>query len=275
MIAFGGSSRQSLVVLRQQLDKSLAQLLANDCTAISDDLFNALAVLDSSASLRRALTDPARDGESKSALIEDLFSASLGAPAVALLRFASTLRWSSPSQLSDAIEQVAVEVEATAANLTNQLDQVQSDLFAFSKILLDSPELRRAFNASDDSPAHKQDLLVDLFAKVYVNSSVRLLSQLLRGFRGRNIESTLAAYTHAITARLNRVNVHVKSAIALSDSQRSKLSAALTKQIGKPIHLNMEIDPSVVGGVSVRFADEVIDGTIVNRLAEARDAVVG
>ena len=96
----------------------------------------------------------------------------------------------------------------------------------------------------------------------------------MTGIRGRNIERTLDAYTHAISARRDRVNALVRSAIALTDSQRTFLAETLAKKIGQPVHLNIEIDPSVVGGVSIRFADEIIDGTISNRLAEASRALV-
>jgi F-type H+-transporting ATPase subunit delta len=70
------------------------------------------------------------------------------------------------------------------------------------------------------------------------------------------------------------VVAHVKSAIALSADQQMKLVAALTKQMGKDVHVNIEIDPKVLGGISIRYADDVIDGTMVNRLAEAGRALV-
>jgi F-type H+-transporting ATPase subunit delta len=66
----------------------------------------------------------------------------------------------------------------------------------------------------------------------------------------------------------------VKTAIALTDSQTSSLIAALTKQMGREVHVNIEIDPKVLGGISIRYADDVIDGTVVNRLAEASRALV-
>ena len=97
----------------------------------------------------------------------------------------------------------------------------------------------------------------------------------MAGLSGRSIEQALSAYAHGVAARRDRVTAHVRTAIALSDGQRTKLVDALTKQIGQPVHINVEIDPSVIGGVAIRFADEVIDGTIVNRLAEASRALVG
>jgi F-type H+-transporting ATPase subunit delta len=44
--------------------------------------------------------------------------------------------------------------------------------------------------------------------------------------------------------------------------------------MGRDVHINLEIDPKVLGGISIRYADDVIDGTIVNRLAEAGRALV-
>ena len=49
----------------------------------------------------------------------------------------------------------------------------------------------------------------------------------------------------------------------------------MNKQLmGGEVHINLEIDPKVLGGISIRYADDVIDGTIVNRLAEAGRALV-
>ncbi len=77
-----------------------------------------------------------------------------------------------------------------------------------------------------------------------------------------------------LSTRKDRLVAHVKSAVELSDAQLNKLNAALSKQMGRDVHINLEIDPKVLGGISIRYADDVIDGTIVNRLAEAGRALV-
>ena len=92
--------------------------------------------------------------------------------------------------------------------------------------------------------------------------------------RGRSIDSTLTTYSHYVSTRRDRLVAHVKSAVVLSDVQRIKLVAALTKQMGKEVHVNIEIDPKVLGGISIRYADDVIDGTIFNRLVQAGRALV-
>jgi F-type H+-transporting ATPase subunit delta len=273
MIVLGGSSRQALLALRGALDEQLKGASSAECTALSADLFKALGAVGSSVGLRRALTDPARDHASKTALINDLFGSQIGAKAVSLLVSAASFRWSSSSEIADAIEQIAVEAEATAANSENSLDRVEEELFLFSRLIVTSNELRLALNDRADSTDRKVALIDSIFAAKAAPSTVRLLQALVGGTRGRSIEAALSAFAHAVSARRNRLVAVVRSVIALTPAQSEKLAASLTKQVGQPVHINTEIDPSVLGGIEVRFADEIIDGTISNRLAEASRAL--
>ena len=107
------------------------------------------------------------------------------------------------------------------------------------------------------------------------DSTVRLVSQLVNTWRGRSIESAFADYAHALAARRNRVIALIRVAAPMSSQQQERLSTALNKQVGQPVRINIEIDPSVIGGVSIKFADDLVDGTVSNRLAGAARAVVG
>jgi F-type H+-transporting ATPase subunit delta len=263
----GGSSRQSLLSMRAALDSKLKDLSHPAAIEFAADLFTVLTVLSSSVGVRRALTDNSRDASSKAELISNLFGKNIGAPAQALIANAASLRWSSPAELADAIEQLAVEAEASAAEKNNELEKLEDQLFDFTRVLIANPDLRQALNTSADSDAGKVALLEAVVKSKYANSTINLLRRVVVLRRGRSIDSTLTTYSHYVSTRKDRLVAHIKSAIALSDAQRSKLVAALTKQMGKEVHVNIEIDPKVLGGISIRYADEVIDGTMVNRLA--------
>ena len=270
----GGSSRQSLLSMRAALDSKLKDLSHPAAIEFAADLFTVLTVLSSSVGVRRALTDNSRDASSKAELISNLFGKNIGAPTQALIANAASLRWSSPAELADAIEQLAVEAEASAAEKNNELEKLEDQLFDFTRVLIANPDLRQALNTSADSDAGKVALLEAVVKSKYANSTINLLRRVVVLRRGRSIDSTLTTYSHYVSTRKDRLVAHIKSAIALSDAQRSKLVAALTKQMGKEIHVNIEIDPKVLGGISIRYADDVIDGTVFNRLAEAGRALV-
>ena len=273
MAALGGASRQSLIAARKSLDELLKGLSAADASALSAHLFTVVTTLDSSTPLRRALTDNSRDANSKAELAKDLFGKSTSDLAIKLLINLTALRWSSPSNLGDVIEQLAVEAEASVANQNNELDRLEEEIFQFSRIVASDLELRQILNSAKYSGEGKRVLVAKLLASKVSPSTSRLLAALVSGMRGRSIERTIAFYASAAAARKMRVIAHVKSAVELSQGQKDKLASSLSGKIGQPVRLNVELDPKVLGGLSIRFADELIDATIVNRLADAGRAL--
>lgn len=268
----GGSSRQSLVAARVALDAAVKGVDAQAASQLSAELFFAADVLGSNISVRRALTDTSRDGAAKGALIKDLLASKVGTAAVGLLTELSALRWSGAKDLVQVIEQLAIEAEATAANISGDLDRVENEMFVISNTISNSSELRKAFKS--DADVAKAQLAADLL-KNASSSTTKLVSQMVNSWRGRSIESAFADYQWALAARRNRVIALVRIATPISQAQQDRLAAALNKQVGQPVRMNIEIDPAVLGGVSVKFADEMVDGSVSNRLAGAARALAG
>ena len=269
---FGGSSRKSLVTSRVSLDTAVKGADANSASALSSELFFVADVLSTNIAVRRALTDPSRDGTAKAAFISDLLGKKIGALALGLVTELSSLRWSSPKDLVLVLEQLAIEAEASAANIAGELDRVEDEIFTAATAFASSSELRKALTS--DATNAKATLVADIL-KGASGSTVKLVSQLVNAWRGRSIESAFADYQWALAARRNRVIALVRIASPISQAQQDRLGAALDKQVGQPVRMNIEIDPAVLGGVSVKFADEMVDGSVSNRLAGAARALAG
>ena len=268
----GGSSRQSLVAARASLDVAVKGADANSASTLSAELFFIADLLDTNIAVRRALTDTSRDAKSKDVFINELFGKQISSHGLAIMKEISVMRWSSAKDLVQVLEQLAIEAEASAANIANELDRVEDEIFTASRAIAGSTELRKAF--SSDAKEAKA-VLVSEILKGASGSTVKLVSQLVNSWRGRSVESAFADYAHSLAARRNRVIALVKVAAPMTSAQQDRLAAALNKQVGQPVRINIEIDAHVVGGVSVRFADELVDGTVSNRLAGAARALVG
>jgi F-type H+-transporting ATPase subunit delta len=268
----GGSSRQSLVTARTALDAAVKGVDASAASALSSELFFTSDLLGTNISIRRALTDPSRDSKAKATLIKDLLGAKVGAPTLALLTEITSLRWSGAKDLVQVIEQLAIEAEASAANISGELDRVENEMFIVSNTISNSSELRKAFKS--DARVAKAQLVAELL-KNASTSTTKLVSQMVNAWRGRSIESAFTDYQWALAARRNRVIALVRIAAPITQGQQERLAAALNKQVGQPVRMNIEIDPSVLGGVSVKFADEMVDGSVSNRLAGAARALAG
>jgi F-type H+-transporting ATPase subunit delta len=263
----GGSSRQSLQVARGALDVAVKGATGAAAASLSSELFVVASTLHGSLSLRRAITDPSRDASAKETLVKDLFK-SLSAPAIDLTAKVSSLRWSGSGDLVPVLEQLAIEAQASAANIDGVLDRVEDELFTAEQSVTASPELRKALITVGADNA-KVGIINDLFAKNASPYTVALLGQLVTTLRGRSIEVAFRDYKYALAARRNRVIALVRVAVELTNAQRDRLATSLTAQVGQPVRINIEVDPTVLGGVAIKFADELVDGTVVNRLASA------
>ena len=58
----------------------------------------------------------------------------------------------------------------------------------------------------------------------------------------------------------------------LDDAEEQRLAAKLSDIYGRQVTLKVDVDPSIIGGVSVRVGSDLYDGTILRRLNEARQA---
>jgi F-type H+-transporting ATPase subunit delta len=268
----GGSSRQSLLAARTALDAAVKGVDAQAASTLSSELFFIADVLGSNISVRRALTDPSRDAQAKGVFVKDLLASKVGAAAVGLTTELAALRWSGAKDLVQVIEQLAIEAEASAANISGELDRVEDEIFTAATAFASSSELRKALTS--DATNAKATLVADIL-KGASGSTVKLVSQMVKAWRGRSIESAFADYQWALAARRNRVIALVRIAAPITQAQLDRLTTSLTSKVGQPVRINIEIDPSVLGGVSVKFADEMVDGSVSNRLAGAARALAG
>ena len=273
-IHLGGSSRQSLVAARGKLDAAVKGATSSSASTLSSELFFAAEILAGNVPLRRAFVDISRDAAAKGELVKDLFGKSVGAAALSLLTEISTLRWSAGGDIVHVLEQLAIEAEGSAANIDGALDRVEDELFAVSRIIVENFELRKALVGSG-AQAAKAALMREVLAKSATPSTIKLSVALVTGLRGRSIEAAFADFLFGLANRRNRLIADVRVATALSADQKVRLAAAIEKQVGQPIRVNIQIDPTILGGVSVRFADELVDGSVSNRLAGAGRALAG
>jgi F-type H+-transporting ATPase subunit delta len=261
-----------LLAARTALDAAVKGVDAKAASTLSTELFFIADVLGSNISVRRALTDPSRDAQAKGVFVKDLLASKVGAAALGLTTELAALRWSGAKDLVQVIEQLAIEAEASAANIAGELDRVEDEIFTAATAFAGSSELRKA--VTSDAVNAKATLVAEIL-KGASSSTVKLVSQMVNAWRGRSIESAFADYQWALAARRNRVIALVRVAAPLTQTQLDRLTTSLTSKVGQPVRINIEIDPSVIGGVSVKFADEIVDGSVSNRLAGAARALVG
>jgi len=257
-----------------ELTKKLGELLDGgaDAARVGDDLFSVSMVLRSEAALRRVATDVSVDGEAKRALVRDLFSGKLDDASLQLVGDAVARRWTTTRDLADTLEHLSeVAIVRSAGGDTNRLED---ELFELSQLVSENTDLRNALSDPTRSVDDKVVLVASLLEGKALPATVTLAKQALAGTY-RTVGVALATYMQ-VAAQVHGERVAtVRVAHPLSDADRQRLADALSRQYDRQLHLNVVIDPEVIGGIKVEVGDDVIDGTVASRLDEARRKLAG
>jgi F-type H+-transporting ATPase subunit delta len=269
-----GASREALASARERFD-ALTDNTSVDAAKLAEELAAVTGLLDREVSLRRVLTDPAQAAEAKAELAARLLGSQVGGETVDLVSGMVRSRWSRSRDLVDALEELASTAELVAAQRAGALDDVEDELFRFSRIVSSSPELRSALTDRVATASAKAELLRSLLGGRAHPVTERLVVRLVTQPRGRSLEGGLEALSKLAAERRDRMVAVVTSAVPLSDQQKQRLGAALSALYGREMHLNLDVDPEVLGGIQVRIGDEVISGTIADRLEEVSRRMAG
>jgi F-type H+-transporting ATPase subunit delta len=264
-----GASRNSLAALRDQLPSD------GDLTELSEQLYAVVSLVTRQASLRRALSDPASAGATKVRVVDSLFGERLGEAALELVREAARVRWSQPRDFVDALEELAVDGALAAAENAGDLDDVEDELFRFERILDAEPDLRAALTNRNYPGDIKRELLHTLLDGKVNDVTFSLLERVVLEPRGRTIERSLRDLSKLAAQRRERLIAHVTTAVELTEDEERELAVALGNAFGHEVRLQVVVDESLLGGLTVRVADEIIDGSVARQLDEARRKLTG
>jgi F-type H+-transporting ATPase subunit delta len=267
-----GSSAESLSAVSSALDAALADGAGG--AAIGAGLFTTADVLRETPALRRAATDPTVPGQAKAALARDLFGEHLDPAAIEVVADAFARRWGAARDLADALAQVAVVALVKAADSDGDGDQLEEDLFQFSRVLADHPELRDALSDPGRSVADKQALVQTLLEGKATPCALELCRRAVTTTH-LTVASALDDFIEIASTTRGRLVARVWSARPLSDAHAERMAAGLGRLYGRQVHLNVIVEPEVLGGVRIDIGDDVIDGTVGGRLDDARRLLVG
>ncbi len=269
-----GASRASFAELSEQLSAENITS-ATVATRLGSELFSVVGLLDTEHALRRALSDPGKPAAEKGAIAASLLHGKVTERTEALAVAAAQAHWASSGDLPDALEQLATEAMVIAADADDGLDDLEDGLFRFDRVVAGAPGLRAAL-ADPSLPAEgKRELLRTLLNGKVTPVTLALISQMVEHPRGRTLTDGLEECADIAAQHRQQLIAVVRTAVELSASQQRRLTAALAQTYGHRIHLNVVIDPEVLGGISVQIGDELIDGTVTTRLAMVKRELAG
>ncbi|MDO3702226.1 F0F1 ATP synthase subunit delta [Micromonospora sp. C28SCA-DRY-2] len=267
------ASRESYKIAAERLDAYVRGAEPSAVATTADDILSVAALLRREPRLRRALSDPARSGEDRVALLTGILGGKVGADAIELLTALVSGRWSAPSELLDGTERLGVEALLAAADSAGELGEVEDELFRFGQVVSGSPELSNALS-DGMAPVKQRAALADqlLTGKTRPITGY-LVGVALAGFGGRSFTGALTRLVELAADRRDRQVAYVTVAAPLSEEEERRLGASLSAIYGREVSVKQTVNPEVLGGASVRVGSDLYDGTVLRRLNETRNAL--
>jgi F-type H+-transporting ATPase subunit delta len=267
------------------LATALAELEAKLPTAslqLAKELFGILGMVDSSAGLRRALTDPSRNGDEKSALVRQLVGGKVSADAAEIAGGLASSRWATARDIGDALETLAATVvisvaenkSAVSASGISGLEELENDLFSFNQAVASNHEVQRALSEPQASAAAKATLAERLVPGASEEAKV-LITQAVTQPRGIRPTRLVERFAELAAKRQQRWIATVSVTRPLTATQLARLQAGLNALYGRELKVNVNVDPALIGGIRVQVGDEVLDASVVTRLGELQRQLAG
>ena len=156
-----------------------------------------------------------------------------------------------------------------AAAAKNEEQKVQVDLGSAHKLLLDAMSALRHPRVP---PASKKKLLHDALGSKVGATTLKFLDLLVDKKRFDLMIMVSAVYAKLAADKRGAAKAHVRTAKPLSPDELKQLSSKLKNFSGKEIELDVKEDPELIGGVTVKIGDWVLDSSLRGQLRRLRES---
>lgn len=265
------ASRDAQAAVVARFDELSGSLSTGDLATLADELVAVDNLLLREPILSRHLAEATGETDAKKQMVQRVLGGKVGATTLDLLDTAVSVRWSKTSDLVGALAHVARLSLLAKAERESQADDVAEQLFRFGRILDSEPQLTTLLSDSSRPTADRVALLRGVLDRASGTNptAAALLTHTVELLHGERADEAVHELAELAVARRGELVAQVNAAADLSDGQRHRLTQILTRIYHNPVSVQLAVNPELLGGLSVAVGDEVIDGTLSSRLAEA------
>lgn len=238
-----------------------------DAWRIGNELFTITKVLDDSIQLERALTDPSRPVADKVAVLKELLGDNAHPMTMEIMTDLVSRRWSRARDIANAVEDFGVDAMMYYADATDATLQVSIELSELHSALLNLPVVRAKLYDYQATSEARVKLFREVFSGKTLNKvTMRLAEHATCNLRRRRYLETIQWLINKFSRHMGKSMVTVTTATPLKKEQIKRLVEVYSAKVGRQVHINSVVDPTVLGGMRIQVGDEVTDNTVVAQL---------
>jgi F-type H+-transporting ATPase subunit delta len=149
--------------------------------------------------------------------------------------------------------------------------EVRAELARLRAVFTDSREVSTALLTPMHPAAERKAALRAIAAREGVSPLVQnFLGFLVDQRRLIQFDSIVEAYDAFADQAEGMLTAEVKVASPIDDRRKDRLRRALSERTGREVKLQIEVDPSLIGGAIAKVGDLVFDGSLRTQLSQLR-----
>ncbi|MBS5919186.1 MAG: F0F1 ATP synthase subunit delta [Varibaculum cambriense] len=273
------SSRQALEQGKAVLARQTG-MTAQTCYDWADDLFVLSDLVQGSSRIALALTDPARSLEDRVRLLQTLAE---NLSEVALTTVEGALSAApSAQELPTVIETLGECAVQRGAQAEGKAIEIADEIFSLERFVRANQQVRSALSDRNREPKYRVRLLQELFgsslSRPATTLALRAVSAVSRDSKLEDSVSLTGNLRHMrrdLATAGDTVVATVQVATPLADAQAERLRDILSRRYQKNIHLQVSVEPSVLGGMKVRVGSQIFDGSLATIIQETKQKLAG
>ena len=154
------------------------------------------------------------------------------------------------------------------------IDAVKADLEKFEAMLADSIDLKRLVRSPVFSAGEQSRALAAVLDKAEISGvAARFLKVLTANRRLFAVADVIRAFRALVARFKGEATADVTVAEKLSDKNLDALKTALKSVTGKDVALNVNVDPSIIGGLVVKLGSRMVDSSLRTKLNSIKHAM--
>lgn len=149
----------------------------------------------------------------------------------------------------------------------NLLEEVKVDMELIHLTSVQNRDFRSMLNSPLISPGKKKTILEAIFkGKFGTEFTKRLVEIMIRKGRERYVDNAAKAFLQLYDLEKHIQRGKLISAMELSDTQIAAIKKEVEKETGDDFEMDVEVDPTLIGGFVLRIGDRIFDGSIASSL---------
>lgn len=173
------------------------------------------------------------------------------------------------------VARIASRYAKTLIDLSIQqknLDRILEDVESFNSITKESKDFYNFLKTPIIHKDKKQKIIKGLFEKSYDDLTMKFLLLLVAKQREMYLPEIADEFIIQYKLLKHITTVEIVSAVELSKDVLAKIEKKLKEGdlAGEKVEFETEVDPSLIGGIIIKFNDRVYDASVSHRLDKYR-----